>query len=85
MLRLRRVAGGADLHGQGREVVIGRAATCTIPLRTVADTVVSKRHAAVTFAPDGAATVTDLGSQERHVRQRRAGRAAPPRSPSATA
>lgn len=63
VLRLRRVAGGADLVGQGREIVVGRAAACTIPLRTVADTIVSKRHALIAFAPDGAATVTDLGSR----------------------
>jgi len=62
-LRLRRVAGGADVTGQGHEIVIGRAAACTIPLRTVADTIVSKRHALIAFAPDGAATVTDLGSK----------------------
>lgn len=63
VLRLRRVAGGADLVGQGREIVVGRAAACTIPLRTVADTIVSKRHALVTFASDGTATVADLGSK----------------------
>ncbi len=63
VLRLRRVAGGSDLVGQGHEIVIGRAAACTIPLRTVADTIVSKRHALIAFAPDGAATVTDLGSK----------------------
>jgi len=63
ILRLRRVTGGADLRGQGREIVIGRAADCTIPLRTVADTIVSKRHALVTFAADGSAAVTDLGSK----------------------
>jgi len=63
ILRLRRVTGGADLRGQGREIVLGRSAACTIPLRTVADTIVSKRHALVTFAADGAAAVTDLGSK----------------------
>jgi pSer/pThr/pTyr-binding forkhead associated (FHA) protein/S1-C subfamily serine protease len=63
LLRLRRVAGGTDLVGQGAEIVIGRAATCTIPLRTVADTIVSKRHVLVAVAADGAATVTDLGSK----------------------
>ena len=63
VLRLRRVAGGADLTGQGREIVVGRAATCTVPLRTVADTVVSKRHVLVAVAADGSATVTDLGSR----------------------
>jgi len=63
LLRLRRVGGGKDLVGQGREIVIGRAAACTIPLRTVADTIVSKRHALVAFAEDGSATVGDLGSK----------------------
>ena len=63
LLRLRRVAGGNDLVGQGGEIVIGRSATCAIPLRTVADTVVSKRHAVVRFAEDGTATVADLGSK----------------------
>jgi len=73
VLRLRRVAGGADLMGQGREIVVGRAAACTIPLRTVADTIVSKRHALIAFAPDGAATVTDLGSRNgTYVNGRRA-------------
>jgi len=62
-LRLRRVAGGEDLVGHGREILLGRSATCTIPLRTVADTVVSKRHAAVAFDEAGAATVTDLDSR----------------------
>jgi len=63
LLRLRRVSGGADLVGQGREIVIGRAAACTIPLRTVADSVVSKRHAVVALSEDGGATVADLGSR----------------------
>jgi pSer/pThr/pTyr-binding forkhead associated (FHA) protein/S1-C subfamily serine protease len=63
LLRLRRVGGGKDLVGQGREIVIGRAAACTIPLRTVADTIVSKRHALVAIAADGSATVGDLGSK----------------------
>jgi len=63
VLRLRRVAGGADLTGRGSEIVIGRAATCTMPLRTVADTVVSKRHVLVAVAADGTATATDLGSK----------------------
>ncbi len=63
LLRLRRVGGGKDLVGEGREIVIGRAAACTIPLRTVADTIVSKRHALVAFAEDGSATVSDLGSK----------------------
>jgi pSer/pThr/pTyr-binding forkhead associated (FHA) protein/S1-C subfamily serine protease len=61
-LRLRRVRGGEDLLGAGREIVVGRDALCTIPLRTVADTVVSKRHAVVTFAESGAATIADAGS-----------------------
>ena len=63
LLRLRRVSGGADLTAQGREIVIGRGAACTIPLRTVADTVVSKRHAVVRFAEGGGASVADLGSK----------------------
>jgi len=63
LLRLRRVGGGKDLVGQGREIVIGRAAACTIPLRTVADTIVSKRHTLVAIAEDGSATVSDLGSK----------------------
>ena len=76
--RLRRVAGGADLVGQGREIVIGRAAACTIPLRTVADTIVSKRHACVAVAADGSATVSDLGSKNgTFVNGRRIGAAAP--------
>jgi pSer/pThr/pTyr-binding forkhead associated (FHA) protein/S1-C subfamily serine protease len=62
-LKLRRVAGGEDLHGHGREILLGRSATCTIPLRTVADTVVSKRHAAVAIDEAGAATITDLDSR----------------------
>jgi pSer/pThr/pTyr-binding forkhead associated (FHA) protein/S1-C subfamily serine protease len=62
-LRLRRVRGGEDLVAAGREITIGRDAECTIPLRTVADTVVSKRHAAVTFDEAGAAGVGDLGSK----------------------
>jgi pSer/pThr/pTyr-binding forkhead associated (FHA) protein/S1-C subfamily serine protease len=63
LLRLRRVSGGEDLIGMGDEILIGRAATCSIPLRTVADTVVSKRHAVVEIAGDGAATITDLESK----------------------
>lgn len=63
ILRLRRVKGGEDLIGMGAEVVIGRASTCTIPLRSVADTVVSKRHAVVSFDKAGAATIRDLGSR----------------------
>jgi len=62
-LRLRRVAGGEDLVAAGAEILIGRASTCTVPLRTVADTVVSKRHAVVAFDAAGAATVADLGSR----------------------
>ena len=61
-LRLRRVRGGEDLVGAGREIVVGRDASCTIPLRTVVDTVVSKRHAVVTFDAAAAATVADAGS-----------------------
>ena len=63
LLKLRRVAGGEDLLGTGREILLGRSATCTVPLRTVADTVVSKRHAAVAFDEAGAATITDLDSR----------------------
>jgi pSer/pThr/pTyr-binding forkhead associated (FHA) protein/S1-C subfamily serine protease len=63
LLRLRRVGGGKDLLAQGREIVIGRAAACTIPLRTIADAIVSKRHAVVAIAADGSATVGDLGSK----------------------
>jgi len=59
VLKLRRVAGGEDLVGLGREILLGRSATCTVPLRTVADTVVSKRHATVAFDDAGAATITD--------------------------
>jgi len=61
-LRLRRVRGGEDLVGAGREIVVGRDAGCTIPLRTIADTVVSKRHAVVTFDDAGAAAIGDAGS-----------------------
>ena len=63
VLKLRRVAGGEDLVGLGAEILVGRSATCTIPLRTVADTVVSKRHATVAFDESGAATITDLRSR----------------------
>ncbi|MFI5279972.1 MAG: FHA domain-containing protein [Gemmatimonadales bacterium] len=63
LLRLRRVKGGDDLVGSGTEIVLGRASACTIPLRTVADTVVSKRHAVITLDEKGAATVMDLGSR----------------------
>ncbi len=62
-LRLRRVAGGEDLLATGAEILLGRASSCTVPLRTVADTVVSKRHAAVAFDDAGAATIADLGSR----------------------
>ena len=62
-LRLRRVHGGDDLTGVGRQILIGRASTCTIPLRTVADTLVSKRHAVVAFDAGGAATIADLDSK----------------------
>jgi pSer/pThr/pTyr-binding forkhead associated (FHA) protein/S1-C subfamily serine protease len=62
-LRLRRVRGGEDLLGAGREILLGRSATSTIPLRTVADSVVSKRHAAIAFDEAGAATITDLDSR----------------------
>ncbi len=63
LLRLRRVKGGEDLLGQGRQIVLGRASGCTIPLRTTADTVVSKHHAMVEFDDDGSATLSDLGSK----------------------
>lgn len=63
VLRLRRVNGGQDLIGRGREIVIGRAVGCTIPLRTVVDTVVSKHHAMVEFDAAGHATISDLGSR----------------------
>jgi len=56
------VRGGEDLVGAGREIVVGRDASCTIPLRTVVDTVVSKRHAVVSFDAAAAATVADAGS-----------------------
>jgi pSer/pThr/pTyr-binding forkhead associated (FHA) protein/S1-C subfamily serine protease len=62
-LRLRRVAGGEDLLGGGSEILIGRGAGCTIPLRTVADTVVSKHHAVVRIGEAGGATITDLQSR----------------------
>ena len=61
-VRLRRVRGGEDLVGAGRQIVVGRDPGCTIPLRTVADTVVSKRHAVVTFDDAGAAAIGDAGS-----------------------
>ncbi len=62
-LRLRRVRGGEDLAGAGHEIVLGRDAGCTIPLRTVADTVVSKRHAKIVFDDAGAARIADLDSR----------------------
>lgn len=63
LLRLRRVKGGEDLIGTGSEMVIGRASTCAIPLRTVVDTVVSKHHCVVEIQDDGGATIEDLGSK----------------------
>jgi pSer/pThr/pTyr-binding forkhead associated (FHA) protein/S1-C subfamily serine protease len=63
VLRLRRVAGGEDLVAAGTEVLIGRSSTCALPLRTVADTVVSTRHAVVAFDAAGAATIKDLASR----------------------
>jgi len=63
LLRLRRVKGGEDLIANGTEIVLGRAADADIPLRTVADTVVSKRHAVVDIADSGGATIRDLGSR----------------------
>lgn len=62
-VRLRRVKGGEDLSGVGTEILIGRSASCQIPLRTVADTVVSKQHASITFDDFGNAFLTDLGSR----------------------
>ena len=63
MLRLRRVKGGEDLIAAGHEIVIGRVSGCQISLRTIADTVVSKRHAVIAFDEAGVATVLDLGSR----------------------
>jgi pSer/pThr/pTyr-binding forkhead associated (FHA) protein/S1-C subfamily serine protease len=63
LLRLRRVKGGEDLIANGAELVLGRAADCAIPLRTVADTMVSKHHAVVEIVGHGEATVRDLGSK----------------------
>jgi pSer/pThr/pTyr-binding forkhead associated (FHA) protein/S1-C subfamily serine protease len=63
VLRLRRVRGGEDLTAHGRRIVIGRGAECTVPLRTVVDTVVSKTHAVVEFDVSGVATLADLGSR----------------------
>ncbi|HEY2804311.1 MAG TPA: FHA domain-containing protein [Gemmatimonadales bacterium] len=62
-VRLRRVKGGEDLAATGPEIVIGRSASCQIPLRTVADTVVSKRHASITFDGFGNGFVADLTSR----------------------
>lgn len=62
VVRLRRVQGGEDLVAAGADAVIGRAPDCAIPLRTVVDTVVSKRHCRIAFAADGA-TLEDLGSR----------------------
>jgi pSer/pThr/pTyr-binding forkhead associated (FHA) protein/S1-C subfamily serine protease len=62
-LRLRRVRGGEDLNAVGRDILIGRAAECAMALRTVADTVVSKRHCRVVFDEAGHATIEDLGSR----------------------
>lgn len=63
VVRLRRVKGGEDLTATGREVVMGRAAACHIPLRTVVDTVVSKRHAMIEFESPAAIFLSDLGSR----------------------
>lgn len=62
LVRLRRVKGGEDLMAHGRTVVLGRAAPCDIPLRTVVDTVISKRHATIEFDADGS-FISDLGSR----------------------
>src|SRR5438477_13087020 len=62
-VRLRRVKGGDDLIGVGKEIVLGSSGSCQIPLRTVADTVVSKRHASISFDDFGNAFLTDLGSR----------------------
>lgn len=62
-VRLRRVKGGEDLVAAGLEVVMGRSASCQLSLRTVADTVVSKRHASITFDEFGNAFLNDLGSR----------------------
>ncbi len=63
VLRLRRVKGGEDLIGMGAQIVLGRAAGSTVPLRTVADTVVSKHHAMVEIDAVGNGTISDLGSK----------------------
>jgi pSer/pThr/pTyr-binding forkhead associated (FHA) protein/S1-C subfamily serine protease len=62
-IRLRRVKGGEDLVASGTDIVLGRSAGCQVPLRTVADTVVSKRHARISFDDEGRASLTDLGSR----------------------
>ncbi len=62
-LRLRRVKGGEDLVAAGIEIVLGRSASCQLPLRTVADTVVSKRHAKIAFDEFGHAFLSDLESR----------------------
>jgi pSer/pThr/pTyr-binding forkhead associated (FHA) protein len=63
VLRLRRVRGGEDLTAHGRRILIGRGADCTVPLRTVVDTVVSKHHALVEVDQAGLALLSDLGSR----------------------
>ena len=62
-LRLRRVRGGEDLTASGRDILIGRAADCAVALRTVADTVVSKRQCRVVLDEAGKALIEDLGSR----------------------
>ena len=62
-LRLRRVRGGEDLVATGREILIGRAGECALALRTVVDTVVSKRHCRVLFDEAGRAAIEDLASR----------------------
>jgi pSer/pThr/pTyr-binding forkhead associated (FHA) protein/S1-C subfamily serine protease len=63
VLRLRRVRGGEDLTAHGRRILIGRGADCTVPLRTVVDTVVSKHHAMIEVDAAGLAVLSDLGSR----------------------
>lgn len=63
VVRLRRVKGGEDLVASGREIVLGRSAGCEVALRTVADTVVSKRHAKISFVDGGTVMLADLGSR----------------------